>query len=97
MPKQRIHKRGQGWADLVVAWDKSPAPIDQKVRLAVAAANENPGPSGSFCFHPDDPIAMGLNEGDAVGPVNIDLDRAQINYLIQVLRRARDEVYGRDE
>lgn len=97
MPKERVHKRGQGWADLVVAWEKNPVPAEQRVQLGVAAANESPGPSGTFCFHPDDPVAMGLNEGDAVGPVNIPLDRGQVNYLIQVLRRARDQVYGRDE
>ena len=97
MPKERVHKRGQGWADLVVAWDKDPVPLEQKVRLCVAAANEIPGPSGNFYFHPDDPAAMGLNEGEAIGPVDVDLDRAQVNYLIQVLRRARDQVYGRDE
>lgn len=97
MPKERIHKRGQGWADLIVVWDKEPVPAEQKVRLAVAAANENPGPGGNFYFHPEDPVSMGLNEGDAVGPVDIDLDRAQINHLIQVLRKARDSVYGKDE
>jgi hypothetical protein len=101
MPKERIHKRGEGWADLLVIWDKHPDPIekpfDQNVRLFIAAANENPGPSGAFYFHPDNPAEMGLDEGNAVGPVDIELDRAQVNYLIQVLRRARDQVYGRDE
>jgi hypothetical protein len=97
MPKERIHKRGEGWADLLVIWDKNPVPIEQKVRLFIAAANENPGPTGGFYFHPDNPAEMGLDDGNAVGPVDIELDRAQVNYLIQVLRRARDQVYGRDE
>lgn len=94
MPKERIHKRGQGWADLLVIWDKHPDPVekpfDQNVRLFIAAANETPGPSGHFYFHPDD-------GGDPTGPIDVELDRAQVNYLIQVLRRARDQVYGRDE
>lgn len=94
MPKERIHKRGQGFADLLVIWEKRPDPVgkpfEQNVRLFMAAANESPGPSGHFYFHPDD-------GGDAVGPVEVELDRPQVNYLIQVLRRARDQVYGRDE
>jgi hypothetical protein len=90
MPKERIHKRGEGWADLVVIWDKNPVPVEQKVRLFIAAANEYPGPGGHFYFHPD-------GEDNGVGPIDIPLDRAQVNYLIQVLRRARDQVYGGDE
>jgi len=91
MPKERIHKRGQGFADLLVIWEKNPAgPFDQNVRLFMAAANEAPGPTGHFYFHPDDGT-------DPVGPVDVELDRPQINYLIQVLRKARAEVYGKDE
>jgi hypothetical protein len=34
---------------------------------------------------------------DEIGGYYVDLDRTQINRLIKVLRRARDQAFGRDE
>lgn len=104
MPKERVRHSGpDGWADLLVQWGRDEigdgGPVDRpRVRLFVANV-DLPSPRGSFMFHPDDDSArgMGLNPGDAVGPVDVMLDREQINRMIRVLRRARDQAYGRDE
>jgi hypothetical protein len=101
MPKERVrHAGSDGWADLLVQWGRDEMgddPAAPRVRLFVTTAEL--GPAGSFMFHPDDDSAksMGVNPGDGVGPIDIMVDREQINRLIRVLRRARNQAYGGDE
>lgn len=106
MPKERIRKSGsEGFADLLVQWgpdEIGPTELYQewdgpRVRLFIIAAEL--GHAGSFMFHPTDDAAkdMHLSAGAAVGPIDIRWDRQQINRAIRVLRRARDQAYGKDE
>lgn len=105
MPKERIRKSSRdGFADLLVQWgrdevgDRDEQP---KVRLFIIASEF--GIPGCFWFEPrpDNPNALPENaigkNGEMVGPVDIMLDREQVNRAIRVLRRARDAAYGRDE
>lgn len=112
MPKERVRKSGRdGFADLLVQWGRDELGTDEKyqewdgrprVRLFVAAAEL--GKPGAFYFTPDlsddekaaNPDRLGAH-GESIGPVDIMLDRQQTNRLIRVLRRARDQAYGRDE
>lgn len=109
MPKERVRKAGrEGFADLLVQWGRDEIGTDEqyqefdqrpRVRLFVIAAEL--GIPGSFAFHPEPgpdahPDTIGAH-GEAIGPVDIMLDRQQVNRLIRVLRRARDQAYGRDE
>jgi hypothetical protein len=105
MPKERVRASGNnGYADVLVRWSKQGSAeqsgfVDAGgvfVNLFVAA-KELPGYAGGFYFHPEHPETFNLTNGDGVGPVSIDLDRAQINRLIKTLRIARDSAYGNDE
>ena len=42
-------------------------------------------------------IDLEMDESDPARGMFADMDRGAINRLIQVLRRARDQAYGRDE
>jgi len=107
MPKERIRKScREGFADLLVQWGEDEigrheacqhGNEDPRVRLFVIAPDL--GPRGSFMFEPDDDSAksMGLDPGCRIGPIDMMLDREQINRMIRVLRRARDQAYGKDE
>jgi hypothetical protein len=109
MPRERVrHSGNNSWADVVVRWSKQgtdPGVIGAEGILVdlFVASRDDPGRSGSFWFEPDHPENFGAKpkvEGERAeqwGPISIDLDRQQINRLIRVLRRARDEAYGRDE
>lgn len=108
MPKERVRKSNQnGFADLLIQWgrDEVGDHLDTgegRVRLFITAAEL--GTPGGFYFHPQltdeekltEPDRIGAH-GEGIGPVDIMLDRTQINRLIRVLRRARDQAYGRDE
>lgn len=111
MPKERVRKSGKdGWADLLVQWgDEITAQEkyqewDERPRVRLFIIATELGPQGSFYFYPQvsdeekrlNPDLIGAN-GEGIGPVDIMLDRQQINRLIRVLRRARDQAYGADQ
>jgi len=108
MPRERVRASGNNsHADVMVRWSKqgsAEAAFRQTVRGAEGilvdlfiAPRDTPNGAGFFSFTPDDPASIGLSPGESVGPITVDLDRAQINRLIRVLRDARDAAYGRDE
>jgi len=105
MPKERVRASGNnGYADIMVRWSKEGSAEQEEIGgpegLCVnlfVAAKELPGHSGGFYFSPEHPETFNLSEGDGVGPISIDLDRAQINRLIKTLRNARNSAYGHDE
>lgn len=108
MPKERIRKAdGDGFADLLVQWGPEELGPEEKsdrrrVRLFVIAAEL--GQPGGFYFHPNlteeeklaDPNRIGAH-GEGIGPIDVMLDREGCNRMIQMLRRARDKTFGRDE
>lgn len=106
MPKERIRKSGRdGFADLLIQWGPEELGADdgrRKVRLFVIASEL--GPAGAFYFYPElsddekaaNPDRIGAR-GEGTGPVDIMLDRDGCNRMIQMLRRARDKTFGRDE
>ena len=102
MPKERVrHSGNNSYADVMIRWEKEGNRFTANgvktptVDLFIAP-DDMPGRGGSFMFTPENPEAYGLNEGESVGPISIDLDRGQINRLIRVLRQARDSAYGAD-
>lgn len=100
MPKERVMKSARdGYADLLVQWGRDELLAEDRplVRLFIAPSEGLGALRGFFAFHPEDPESIGLKPGESVGPIDIRVDRAQINRLIRVLRRARDATFGRDE
>ncbi len=102
MPKEIVYRTGTNcFADAMVRWDKqgqgvhSPGQEDARVDLFMISQSLS-HPKGSFMFEPEDPEQMGLPSGSKVGPVYVDLNREQINRLIKLLRKARDQAYGPD-
>lgn len=105
MPKDRISKSGSdGFMDLSVQWGRDElGPVDAVLRAKVRLMAMAPeGIPGSIEFVPDH-SAMGEEMAEnwqgcrSCGPVDMWLDRNQINRLIRILRKARDQAYGKDE
>lgn len=101
MPKERVrHSGNNSWGDLSVEWEKEGTPPTlgrEGIHVNVGVfATDLPGRSGYFSFTPEHPETFGMEPGSSCSPVRIDLDRRQINRLIVVLRRARDQAYGTD-
>jgi hypothetical protein len=101
MPKERVRSSGNNsWGDLLVRWEKEGTPPTlgrEGIHVSVGVyAPDLPGRGGFFTFTPEHPETFGMEPGSSAGPINIDLDRRQINRLITVLRHARDQAYGTD-
>ena len=104
MPKELIRGRGRDdFADLLIQWGRDELgdgngytqPQEPRIRVFVAGAM----PLNHIVMQPDEGSSMWQPEHPSatVGPVDLHLDREQCNRLIRVLRRARDQAYGRDE
>lgn len=86
------HPANVNWEKLSIGWSAAKDSVDPKVCLSVRTrprtqyheANEE------CCTLPPQ-VHPWRDRG------NYDLDREAINKLIRVLRRARDQVYGKDE
>lgn len=98
MPKELVRHSGKDdFADLMVQWgrDELGDPNGEpRVRVFIAGAR----PCEIIVMQPQP--GSGFYEDDSfgtIGPVDCRLDREQINRLIRVLRRARDQAYGKDE
>jgi len=109
MPKEVIYRTGRNcFADVAVRWSKAGDESNMRgddARVDLFMISQSPlNPIGGFWFEPNRPEDIGLADapipegerGPMIGPVSVDLNREQINRLIQTLRRARDQAYGAD-
>jgi hypothetical protein len=111
MPSERITKsHADDHIDMVVGWGKGlggdslNGPLTPYVRLfpciaPVVRDEVTYKVRGGVYVQPDreDAHLLGLEPGEGVGPAQMRLNRAQVNRLIRVLRKARDQAFGRDE
>lgn len=107
MPKERIRKsHSNDYIDLSVSWGKGLSGDliggyqTPYVRLFPSIAPVGlTEVHGGVMVHPnpEDAHLLGLEPGGSVGPAQMHLNREQVNQLIRVLRRARDQAFGRDE
>jgi len=97
MPKERIRSVTAFAFDVTVSWNR-----DGKVQVATVAADADErlrawtesAPEGAPIDQPETQPGTSFRFFDGW---HVDLDRPQINELIRVLRRARDQAFGRDE
>lgn len=97
MPKERIQSCTTSQFDVIVAWNR-----DGTVQVATTASDADErlrnwtesSPAGSPLAQPETQPGTSFRH---FGGWHVDLGRQQINELIRVLRRARDQAFGRDE
>ena len=95
MPRERITSTTVPEFDVTVAWNR-----DGTVQVASIAADADErlrnwtesAPAGSTEPETKPGTSFRLFNG-----WHVDLDRSQVNDLIRVLRKARDQAFGRDE
>jgi hypothetical protein len=99
MPKERITSESIDQFDVTVSWNRTgtvqiattAADADRRLRNW-AEVTDMPPPGD----HEGTPSAPGTSFKLFDG-WHVDLDRDRVNALIRVLRRARDQAFGRDE
>ena len=84
MPKEKIDDFVTDQFSVTVGWER-----DKYVQIATVY---NPGAKNAYAA-----IEEMKAEGEAFTGWHTTLDRDHINRLIRVLRRARDQTFGRDE
>ena len=102
MPKERIQSRNTPTLDVTVGWSR-----DGGVQVATVAADADRRLRGWAETPTAQPVGITVSGADLVSQPgtsftrfdgwHVDLDRDQVNTLIRVLRRARDQAFGRDE
>lgn len=98
MPKERIPAATLTPFDVIVSWSR-----DGTVQVATTAADAGERlsrwteevPSGSPTDGPTKTEPG--SRFDYFDGWHVDLDRQRVNELIRILRRARDQAFGRDE
>ena len=94
MPKEIIESATtDGWADTLICWGPDevrrgsgmPDEGEPFVKLFVRPQRM----AGGIYFRPDRPEDYGLNPGDSVGPVYINLTMDGVDQLINTLKRAK--------
>lgn len=91
MPKERIQSTTAGEFDIVVAWGR-----DTHVQVATTA-NDADSRLRGWTESVDGVEAPAGSSFTMFDGWHVDLTRQQVNDLIRVLRKARDQAYGRDE
>lgn len=97
MPRERITSTTAPEFDVTVAWNR-----DSTVQVATIASDATER-LRNWTEEPQAGTSVDVAEtkpGTSFNLFNgwhVDLDRSQVNELIRVLRRARDQAFGRDE
>ncbi len=91
MPKERIQSTTVAEFDVTVAWGR-----DTHVQIATVA-NDADTRLREWAEHADGAETQPGSSFRMFDGWHVDLTRPQVNDLIRVLRRARDQAFGRDE
>jgi hypothetical protein len=95
MPKEIVHSRSEKF-DIEIKWDAEG--LDPEVQIGIATRDNAKTLADALT-----PASMQLDPDerakrlDEFRGIYGQFDRASLNRTIRLLRRARDQVYGRDE
>lgn len=89
MPKEKVYDTSQLF-DVEVGWS-----LEHDVQLGICTHDGRA--IADWLAGQDKPLPHGQSKLPGFHSLWASLDRRQINRLIKMLRKARDETYGRDE